>query len=118
MAPGTIHRGRAGQWAFFAHRTSGFPVFFFSLLHVVDVSLVNSSPTAYHQIHQMNEHRPTSERITRRRAGNARSRPHRGRRGSVVGRGPVPYTARMLLSRGKRIVGAKRIDHRESEALP
>ena len=53
MARSTIYRGRGGQWAFVAHRVSGFLVFFFLLLHVVDVSLVNASPAAYDQISQL-----------------------------------------------------------------
>lgn len=52
-APRTIYRGGAGQWAFIAHRTSGFLVFFFLLLHVVDVSLVNVDPALYNQISQL-----------------------------------------------------------------
>ena len=39
----TVYKGRSGQWAFVAHRTTGFLVFMFLLLHIVDVSLVNAN---------------------------------------------------------------------------
>ncbi|MDP9403718.1 MAG: succinate dehydrogenase, cytochrome b556 subunit [Actinomycetota bacterium] len=51
-SPGTVYRGRSGQWAFVAHRITGFLVFFFLLLHIVDVSLV-SRPRLYDQVHQL-----------------------------------------------------------------
>ncbi len=44
------YRGRSGQWAFVGHRVSGFLVFFFLLLHIVDVSLVRW-PSAYDDVH-------------------------------------------------------------------
>ena len=37
----TVYKGRSGQWAFVLHRITGFHVFMFLLLHVVDVSLIN-----------------------------------------------------------------------------
>ena len=49
---GTPYRGRSGQWAFLAHRISGFLVFFFLLLHVVDVGLVRS-PRLYNEVHRV-----------------------------------------------------------------
>jgi succinate dehydrogenase / fumarate reductase cytochrome b subunit len=49
-APGTVYRGRSGQWAFLLHRISGFLVFFFLLLHVVDVSLVQNKHL-YNEVH-------------------------------------------------------------------
>lgn len=51
-SPGTVYRGRSGQWAFVAHRISGFLVFFFLLLHIVDVSLV-SRPRLYNEVHEL-----------------------------------------------------------------
>jgi succinate dehydrogenase / fumarate reductase cytochrome b subunit len=48
----TLYRGRSGQWAFVLHRVSGFLVFLFLLLHVVDVSLVKS-PTIYNEVHAL-----------------------------------------------------------------
>lgn len=48
----TVYRGRSGQWAFVAHRVTGFLVFFFLLLHVVDVSLV-SRPEIYDEVHAL-----------------------------------------------------------------
>ncbi|HUR18728.1 MAG TPA: succinate dehydrogenase, cytochrome b556 subunit [Acidimicrobiales bacterium] len=51
-SPGTVYRGRSGQWAFVAHRITGFLVFFFLLLHIVDVSLV-SRPRLYNEVHEL-----------------------------------------------------------------
>ena len=48
----TMYRGRSGQWAFMAHRITGFLVFFFLLLHIVDVSLV-SRPRLYDEVHEL-----------------------------------------------------------------
>src|SRR5881396_1819228 len=48
----TAYRGKSGQWAFVAHRVSGFLVFFFLLLHIVDVSLVRW-PKTYNEVHQL-----------------------------------------------------------------
>ena len=44
--------GKSGQWAFVAHRVSGFLVFFFLLLHIVDVSLVRW-PKTYNEVHEL-----------------------------------------------------------------
>jgi succinate dehydrogenase / fumarate reductase cytochrome b subunit len=46
------YRGKSGQWAFVAHRVSGFLVFFFLLLHIVDVSLVRW-PKTYNDVHEL-----------------------------------------------------------------
>jgi len=46
----TVYRGRSGQWAFIGHRVSGFLVFFFLLLHIVDVSLANN-PKLFDEVH-------------------------------------------------------------------
>ena len=48
----TVYRGRSGQWAFVSHRISGFLVFFFLLLHIVDVSLVRW-PKTYNEVHEL-----------------------------------------------------------------
>ena len=48
----TTYRGKSGQWAFLAHRVSGFLVFAFLLLHVVDVSLVRW-PSLYDDVHRL-----------------------------------------------------------------
>lgn len=48
----TIYKGKTGQWAFVLHRITGFLVFAFILLHVVDVSTVNS-PRIYNAIHRL-----------------------------------------------------------------
>ena len=53
MSPAsTRYRGKSGQWAFLGHRVSGFLVFLFLLLHVVDVSLVRW-PATYDQVHRL-----------------------------------------------------------------
>ncbi|MDP8991678.1 MAG: succinate dehydrogenase, cytochrome b556 subunit [Actinomycetota bacterium] len=48
----SFYRGRSGQWAFVAHRVSGFLVFVFLLLHIVDVSLV-ARPELYDEVHAL-----------------------------------------------------------------
>ena len=48
----TTYKGAPGQWAFYAHRVTGFLVFGFLLLHVVDVSLVRW-PSAYNEVHRL-----------------------------------------------------------------
>jgi len=48
----TVYRGRSGQWAFVLHRITGFGVFFFLLLHIVDVSLA-ARPNLYNEVHQV-----------------------------------------------------------------
>ena len=54
MSPNsTVYRGKSGQWAFLFHRISGFLVFFFLLLHIVDVSLVNVSHELYDEVHEL-----------------------------------------------------------------
>ena len=53
MSPrSTVYRGKSGQWAFVLHRISGFLVFFFLLLHIVDVSLI-SRPELYDEVHEL-----------------------------------------------------------------
>ncbi len=50
----TVYRGRSGQWAFVLHRVTGFLVFFFLLLHIVDVSMINvRGGQTYDAIHQL-----------------------------------------------------------------
>ena len=51
-APSTRYRGKSGQWAFIGHRVSGFLVFLFLLLHIVDVSLLRW-PETYDQVHRL-----------------------------------------------------------------
>ena len=48
-----VYRGKSGQWAFVAHRISGFLVFMFLLLHIVDVSMINIDPELYDELHQL-----------------------------------------------------------------
>ncbi len=49
---GTVYKGRGGQWAFVLHRVSGFLVFFFLLLHIVDVATIRW-PAVYDEIHSL-----------------------------------------------------------------
>jgi succinate dehydrogenase / fumarate reductase cytochrome b subunit len=49
----TVYRGKSGQWAFVLHRITGFLVFMFLLLHVVDVSLINIDPELYNEVHEL-----------------------------------------------------------------
>jgi succinate dehydrogenase / fumarate reductase cytochrome b subunit len=48
----TRYKGKAGQWAFLGHRVTGFLVFVFLLLHIVDVSLLRW-PATYDQVHRL-----------------------------------------------------------------
>lgn len=48
----TVYRGKGGQWAFVTHRITGFLVFFFLLLHIVDVSLI-ARPRLYDEVHEL-----------------------------------------------------------------
>lgn len=54
-SPGSnvVYRGRSGQWAFVGHRVSGFLVFMFLLLHIVDVSMINIDPELYDELHAL-----------------------------------------------------------------
>ena len=47
---GTLYRGREGMWSWLAHRVTGFLIFFFLLVHVLDTSLVRISPETYNSI--------------------------------------------------------------------
>jgi succinate dehydrogenase / fumarate reductase cytochrome b subunit len=51
-AGSTRYKGKAGQWAFLSHRITGFLVFLFLLLHIVDVSLLRW-PETYDQVHRL-----------------------------------------------------------------
>ena len=46
-------RAEADRWAFYAHRFTGFAIFAFLALHVVDVSLYALSHSLYSQVHQL-----------------------------------------------------------------
>ena len=53
MSPAsTRYKGKSGQWAFLGHRITGFLVFLFLLLHIVDVSLLRW-PATYDQVHRL-----------------------------------------------------------------
>lgn len=41
------------RWAYYAHRVTGFAIFAFLLLHIVDVSLYGFSHQLYNQVHQL-----------------------------------------------------------------
>lgn len=49
----TVYKGKSGQWAFVLHRITGFLVFMFLLLHVIDVSLINISTRLYNEVHEL-----------------------------------------------------------------
>lgn len=44
------YRGREGSWAFVFHRISGVGVWLFIVLHVIDIWLAGSNPSAYDEI--------------------------------------------------------------------
>ncbi|MBA3302488.1 MAG: succinate dehydrogenase, cytochrome b556 subunit [Actinomycetota bacterium] len=46
-----VYKGKSGQWAFLGHRISGFLVFMFLLLHIVDVSMINVDAELYDELH-------------------------------------------------------------------
>ena len=48
----SVYRGKSGQWAFLVHRITGFLVFLFLLVHIVDVSLI-SRPRLYDEVHEL-----------------------------------------------------------------
>jgi succinate dehydrogenase / fumarate reductase, cytochrome b subunit len=48
-----VYKGKSGQWAFVGHRVSGVLVFFFLLLHIVDVSLINADADLYNEVHDL-----------------------------------------------------------------
>ena len=53
-AKSTVYRGKSGQWAFVLHRITGFLVFMFLLLHIVDISLINvHHGRTYDAVHQL-----------------------------------------------------------------
>ena len=49
----TVYRGKTGQWAFVSHRVTGFLVFMFLMLHIVDVSLINIDTDLYDEVHDL-----------------------------------------------------------------
>jgi len=49
----TVYRGKSGQWAFVTHRITGFLVFMFLLLHIIDVSLINFDADLYNEVHEL-----------------------------------------------------------------
>lgn len=53
MARSRRDRAEAARWAFYAHRVSGFGIFAFLCLHVVDVSLYAVSPALYDDVHRL-----------------------------------------------------------------
>ena len=54
MSPApSVYKGKSGQWSFITHRVTGFLVFMFLLLHIVDVSLVNIDPELYDTVHAL-----------------------------------------------------------------
>ncbi|MFN8620904.1 MAG: succinate dehydrogenase, cytochrome b556 subunit [Chloroflexota bacterium] len=44
------YRGREGSWAFIFHRISGVGVWLFIVLHVIDIWLAGSNPSAYDEL--------------------------------------------------------------------
>jgi succinate dehydrogenase / fumarate reductase cytochrome b subunit len=47
---GSLYRGREGMWSWVAHRVTGFAIFMFLLVHVLDTALVRVSPEAYNVV--------------------------------------------------------------------
>jgi len=51
MARGRVERDEAHRWAFLLHRTSGFAVFAFLCIHVIDIAFYAVSPELYDDLH-------------------------------------------------------------------
>lgn len=51
IARSRTERAEAARWAFYAHRITGFGIFAFLCLHIVDVSLYAFSPALYDTVH-------------------------------------------------------------------
>jgi succinate dehydrogenase / fumarate reductase, cytochrome b subunit len=49
----SAERAELDRWAFYAHRVTGFAIFAFLLLHVVDVSIYSISKTRYDDVHEL-----------------------------------------------------------------
>lgn len=49
----SVERAESERWAFYAHRISGFAIFAFLCLHVLDVSLYAASSRLYSEEHQI-----------------------------------------------------------------
>jgi succinate dehydrogenase / fumarate reductase cytochrome b subunit len=47
---GTLYRGSEGMWSWVAHRVTGFAIFMFLLVHILDTALVRVSPEAYNEV--------------------------------------------------------------------
>lgn len=48
-----VERSEFNRWAFYAHRISGFAVFGFLCLHIIDVSLFSISKPLYEEVHEL-----------------------------------------------------------------
>jgi succinate dehydrogenase / fumarate reductase cytochrome b subunit len=46
-------RTEFNRWAFYAHRVTGFAIFGFLCLHIVDVSTYSVSPSLYDELHEL-----------------------------------------------------------------
>ena len=53
LGRGSYERGEGNRWAFYAHRVSGFAVFAFLALHILDVSLYAWSPRMFDEVHEL-----------------------------------------------------------------
>ena len=46
-------RAELDRWAFYVHRWTGFAIFAFLMLHLIDVSLFAVSPALYDEVHEL-----------------------------------------------------------------
>ncbi|MCP9951352.1 succinate dehydrogenase, cytochrome b556 subunit [Actinomadura madurae] len=53
LARRSYDRAEGNRWAFYAHRVSGFAVFAFLALHILDVSAYAWSPRLYDDVHEL-----------------------------------------------------------------
>lgn len=47
---GTLYRGGTGMWSWVLHRVTGFLVFMFLLVHILDTAMVRVSPETYDNV--------------------------------------------------------------------
>jgi succinate dehydrogenase / fumarate reductase cytochrome b subunit len=47
---GTLYRGREGMWSWVLHRITGVTLFFFLIVHVIDIAMVRVTPAFFDKV--------------------------------------------------------------------
>ena len=47
---GTLYRGREGMWSWVLHRITGVTLFFFLIVHVIDIAMVRVTPEFFDRV--------------------------------------------------------------------